>query len=979
MDVTSNQEMRYDAFISYRHSELDKFVAEELHKQLESFKVPKNIAKNAKKKKISRIFRDRDELPITSNLADPILNALRVSEYLIVICSPRLKESLWCKREIENFITMHGQDKVLAVLIEGEPSESFPQELLYREKTVTDENGEAKVIKEPVEPLAADVRGKNKKEVKKLIKSEMLRLLASMLQCNYDDLKQRHKERRMHRILALAAVVGAVGISFGTISSVMALKIHDQKEQIDKQYWEALRTNARMGADNALELLEVGDRIGAIQMARELLPDDLSNQTVPYTSEAYFALTESLYPYATGDLLCPIFRIKENAEIKALELSGDREKIYVRTKYDKLTVWDIPNKKICLELDMNTLSKTGVYDDGVTFLGSERIALFTWEEMLIFDLENNKDGEISLHIPNGECQYPRRIVGDSNGKYVVGIFESDICVYDVKDGSLIQKFTAPENLEVSGEDVIFRGEDELIIVYETDFLDEEKQDLQIQVVDLNSGSIICEVFVPYGRLAQVDFANGALYVAVNGDSKEMVSIFDSVDDADIYCFDIETGAKRWEYHVKEEFINRIVVPYKDYDCLLFESYAQITALEAKTGEMIGQFNFGGTISNIFPLQTPDSYIVFTRDGRRVNFIPEKNYNVENVGIFIPGSTNIKQIEWGNDFIVAMPYMSKELIVYDWYADEGAQEVLEFDDTILDFVVSADEKYSVVELHGYELLVLDNETKEILGRTTCDSYSKGLHFMDDGKIQRVSGEEVFIYDLQCNLLKQYKLNDSDKYITFDFVSADGKYAFGDDYENLFVVECATGEMKGTLSKEQCEYDNECTYRFNNGGDICVIIDKTKGQFRSYDVSQGSLLHTVDINATYIENVIFSENDNYVYFVFEDGLVSQYVSAAMEHKCDIEGLDSITDVIVENEQNNETVYYFYHGTGAYMLKDYEGQLKVEQRLRHLEALMLSKGEYWFVDYKTLIVLPIYSYEEMLGKADRICYDNSLWNNN
>ena len=35
----------YDAFISYRHTELDSFVAKNLHKQLESFKLPKNVAR----------------------------------------------------------------------------------------------------------------------------------------------------------------------------------------------------------------------------------------------------------------------------------------------------------------------------------------------------------------------------------------------------------------------------------------------------------------------------------------------------------------------------------------------------------------------------------------------------------------------------------------------------------------------------------------------------------------------------------------------------------------------------------------------------------------------------------------------------------------------------------------------------------------------------------------------------------------------
>ena len=59
----------YDAFISYRHTELDKFVAENLHKQLEAFRLPKSIAKRRKgqKTKIERVFRDKEALPLTSN------------------------------------------------------------------------------------------------------------------------------------------------------------------------------------------------------------------------------------------------------------------------------------------------------------------------------------------------------------------------------------------------------------------------------------------------------------------------------------------------------------------------------------------------------------------------------------------------------------------------------------------------------------------------------------------------------------------------------------------------------------------------------------------------------------------------------------------------------------------------------------------------------------------------------------------------
>ena len=165
------KEFHYDAFISYRHCDLDKFVAENIHKQLEAYRMPSDIAKKRQgmKNRIERVFRDQEELPLVSNLNDPIMAALHNSDWLIVICSPRLRESVWCKKEIETFISLHGREKVLAVLIEGEPAESFPDELLFKTEVVTKPDGSTEEVKIPVEPLAADVRGKNKKEILKNI------------------------------------------------------------------------------------------------------------------------------------------------------------------------------------------------------------------------------------------------------------------------------------------------------------------------------------------------------------------------------------------------------------------------------------------------------------------------------------------------------------------------------------------------------------------------------------------------------------------------------------------------------------------------------------------------------------------------------------------------------------------------------------------------------------------------------------------
>ena len=48
------ENMKYDAFISYRHCELDQFVAVTLHKELEAFRLPKSIQKQLEEKGIEK-------------------------------------------------------------------------------------------------------------------------------------------------------------------------------------------------------------------------------------------------------------------------------------------------------------------------------------------------------------------------------------------------------------------------------------------------------------------------------------------------------------------------------------------------------------------------------------------------------------------------------------------------------------------------------------------------------------------------------------------------------------------------------------------------------------------------------------------------------------------------------------------------------------------------------------------------------------
>ena len=60
------KDVKYDAFISYRHTDPDGYVAKTLHKKLETFKIPRSVVKklNLKSRRISRVFRDEEELPV---------------------------------------------------------------------------------------------------------------------------------------------------------------------------------------------------------------------------------------------------------------------------------------------------------------------------------------------------------------------------------------------------------------------------------------------------------------------------------------------------------------------------------------------------------------------------------------------------------------------------------------------------------------------------------------------------------------------------------------------------------------------------------------------------------------------------------------------------------------------------------------------------------------------------------------------------
>jgi hypothetical protein len=273
--------MRYDAFISYRHGELDGIVAEKLHRMLESYRVPRAIAQKTGKKKLARVFRDREELPTSSNLSDSINEALESSEFLLLVCSRRTCASQWVMREVERFGELRGKDRIITLLIDGEPDESFPPGLREREV-----GGETVFV----EPLAADVRAETPAQSIKLLKEEKLRLLAPILGCAFDDLRRRHRRRRLRRAAAVVGFTFALTVSFGSFSTWQYLRI-------DREMQLKLENQSYVLAEYAGTALADGDPDTAMLLALAALPEDPDKPGRPLVAAAERALSDALMVY----------------------------------------------------------------------------------------------------------------------------------------------------------------------------------------------------------------------------------------------------------------------------------------------------------------------------------------------------------------------------------------------------------------------------------------------------------------------------------------------------------------------------------------------------------------------------------------------------------------------------------------------------------------------------------------------------------
>ncbi len=298
--------------MSYSHR--DWQVAKWLHRALETYRLPPQMIAAGKAERLRPIFKDRDELPASDSLGDAIETAIRSSDALIVLCSPAAAASPWIAREVDLYKRIHGDRRVMPVVVEGEPPGNFPAPLL-----VHYENGEP--TDREAEPIAADMRPEA--DGKKLAK---LKLVAGLAGVDLDHLVQRDAARRQRK-LVLVAGASALGMIGTTALSAYAI---DQRNEAREQRAEADGLIEYMLTDLRKQLEPVGrlellDGVGKRAMdyyARQKLAD-LSATELGRRARATMLVAEVQNLRGNNAEALPAFRQAARTTAELLERKPD--------------------------------------------------------------------------------------------------------------------------------------------------------------------------------------------------------------------------------------------------------------------------------------------------------------------------------------------------------------------------------------------------------------------------------------------------------------------------------------------------------------------------------------------------------------------------------------------------------------------------------------------------------------------------------
>lgn len=326
---------RYWAFISYSHH--DSRWGQWLHSAIERYRVPSHIVgKNTTFGPVPRrlfpVFRDRDELASSADLAASVREALAESRCLIVICSRYGAASRWVDEEVRVFKALHGDKRIVSLIIDGEPNahdrpggssfECFPKAVRLRL------GQDQEPIESRVEPVGGDVRpGRDGR------KRALIKIVAAIIGGRFDELWQREQRRAAGQRFAIGLGV------FATCAVVAGMLISQEIRKTNEKLELTERDAVLSDFVSANKLLSLGQaRDGLVYLARSLSRSLQAGK--PFAPAAQRLFSTLVYRNFALPIGAPI---QHSAGVYSIDFSPDGHRLVTGSWEGTARVWSVPS------------------------------------------------------------------------------------------------------------------------------------------------------------------------------------------------------------------------------------------------------------------------------------------------------------------------------------------------------------------------------------------------------------------------------------------------------------------------------------------------------------------------------------------------------------------------------------------------------------------------------------------------------------
>jgi len=777
-DEYNEKEYKYIAFISYRHVEPDQSIARQVHQMIETFKAPKEFYQNGKRPAF-RVFRDREELA-ARDLSTSIREALETSRYLIVICSKRTPLSEWCRKEIDIFKSLHGEERIIPVLIEGEPNEAFPESLKGNESR--NEEAAYEILAADLRPekvLKADFKGyaylqdndrQSLKEFTKesisILKTEKYRIMAALLGCTFGDLKQRDKERKNRRILGVSILSCTAFLLFGIFMANAY-----QKAELARK--EAVQSNANILMKTSKEFLEEGDYLKGVLVAKEAI--GMVREDMKYydslKAEEEFILNSSIYHSGASTLTT----VSTKNNLTYMTVSDDEKYVAYGLENNDTAVASVQNGEVLKVFTGHTQQvKLVDFSKDNRYLASSSFD----NTCIIYDFAKGEE-KVKLEI-EGVPMLTKFSEDGSKLFYAVNV--NNVLVFYTYDTTNWQKqgeFAIKESLKTVD---ISKDGSEILVVLNSNTKD------QVTIRNMADGKIVKVIPKLYGKdTNQDEYEKPYIYAKYSLDGENLILLTFS----EVVKFSLQNNK---EVFRKDMTINDLgdlnfIIESDDGKKIILKSNPRVCILDGKSGEISDDIYFPNIKMKYFTYNDKTNTIVgFGENGNysiwRDKTIIESNLNY---GGGVP--TEFVFLKDGSK-ILANAHESQTIKII-----ELKSRVLSENVTARIMANSNDSSHMLL-YDGNDLVVSDDDGRTVKKITVDEpsiyallATSKLCQISNNGRYYAVMFKD-YMSDVPHKTLKLYDLSNNKKKKIYINNTASLVY-FSDDSKQIFVMDSAEG--------------------------------------------------------------------------------------------------------------------------------------------------------------------------------------------